>query len=29
MQLQPATVHHDLEDYLDAQAEDDQIEMML
>ena len=29
MQLQAATVHHDLEDYLDAQAEADQIEMML
>lgn len=29
MQLQPATVHHDLEDYLAAQAEADEIELML
>ena len=29
MQLQPATVNHDLEDYLVAQAEADQIEMMI
>ena len=29
MQLQPATANHDLEDYLVAQAEADEIEMML